>query len=107
MVCLALATPVAKTCDAGGARLGRSGGSGRGRIIGRISFERVPLRMPPSATFALLPSRGQRGAVSGDRKQMTYAFVFWRVPRHPPALRKLQNRASNFPQVGFGDGPSG
>ena len=25
------------------------------------------------------PSRGQRGAVSGDRKKTTYAFVFWRV----------------------------
>jgi hypothetical protein len=38
------------------ARLGRSGGSGQGRIIGRISSERVPLQMPPSATFALPPS---------------------------------------------------
>src|SRR6266404_3301189 len=37
------------------ARLGRSGGSGQGRIIGRISSERVPLGVPPSATFALLP----------------------------------------------------
>jgi hypothetical protein len=43
MVCLELATPVAKTCDAGGgARLGRSGGSGQRRIVGRISSERVP-----------------------------------------------------------------
>jgi len=32
----------------------------------------------------LLPSRGQRGAVSGDRKQTTYAFVSWRVADHPP-----------------------
>ena len=29
-----------------------------------------------------LPSRGQQDAVSGDRKQTAYAFVFWRVPRH-------------------------
>jgi len=33
-----LATPVAKTCDAGGGALrSRSGGSGQRRIIGRIS----------------------------------------------------------------------
>ena len=31
----------------------------------------------------LLPSRGQQGAVSGDRKQTTYAFVSWRVARNP------------------------
>src|SRR5882762_8242046 len=42
MVCLALATPVAKTATPEAARLGRSGGSGQGRIVGRISSERVP-----------------------------------------------------------------
>ncbi len=47
------AAPDSISSDA--ARLGRSGGSGQGRIIGRISSERVALRMP-SASFALLPS---------------------------------------------------
>jgi len=31
----------------------------------------------------LLPSNGQRGAVSVDRKQMSYMFVFWRVADDP------------------------
>jgi Conjugal transfer protein len=41
-----------------GSRSPRFSGAPRkwGRKIGRVSSERVPLRMPPSATFALLPS---------------------------------------------------
>src|SRR5258708_39928390 len=48
------------------ARVGRSGGTGQGRIIGRISSERVPLRMPPSATFALLPRWNEKAGLLRD-----------------------------------------
>src|SRR6266481_8806980 len=46
------------------ARLGRSGGSGQGRIIGRISSEQVPLRVPPSALLPVCPSSGAQAAES-------------------------------------------
>jgi hypothetical protein len=49
MSCLSLTTPGTEACDAVGGALGRSGGGGQGGIIGRVSSERVPLRMPPSA----------------------------------------------------------
>ena len=35
-----------------------------------------------------LPSRVQRGAVSVAKKQTTYAYVFWRVRRHPGIIAK-------------------
>src|SRR5882724_2259147 len=55
MVCLELATPVAKTCDAGGgARLGGSDQPGTDYWANLVRAGN--LRMPPSATFALLPS---------------------------------------------------
>jgi len=38
-----------------------------------------------------LPSRGQRGAVSGDRKQTTYAFVSWRVARDSGAILLVEH----------------
>jgi hypothetical protein len=34
----------------------------------------------------LFPSRGRRGAVSGVRKQTTYAFVFWRMRDDTPEI---------------------
>src|SRR5208282_1449455 len=46
-------------------------------------FSMGTVSVPPSTSqnpvSGQLPSRGQRGAVSGDRKQTTYAFVSWRV----------------------------
>src|ERR1700694_1439859 len=42
-----------------------------------------------TAPGGLLPSRGQRVAVSAERKQTTYAFVSLRVRRHSGALAKL------------------
>jgi hypothetical protein len=38
----------------------------------------------------------RRDAVSGARKQTAYAYVFWRVARHPPLIRSpiFQKRTS-------------
>src|SRR5271157_3456648 len=40
--------------------------------------------LPTTRQTGLLPSNGQRGAVSVDRKQTSYMFVFWRVADNPP-----------------------
>jgi hypothetical protein len=48
--------------------------------------------------WRLLPSRGQRGAVSGDRKQTTYAFVSWRVADNPG----VDGATSGLSQVDYG-----
>jgi hypothetical protein len=37
------------------------------------------------------------GAVSGDRKQTTYAFVSWRVARDTPAISRKANGVFSFP----------
>jgi hypothetical protein len=56
MVCLELATPVAKTCDAGGGALRPKWRERPSRAIRRVLPERVTLGMLPAALFALLPS---------------------------------------------------
>ena len=59
-------------------KLGRNGvvGSGAKILSGWSAIRKLRSFWP------YLPSRGQRGAVSGTRKQTSYAFLFWRVRRY-------------------------
>src|SRR5260370_36909073 len=75
MVCRALASPIAKACDAGGGALRSYRREWPGTDYWANPIQAVPLRMP-SATFALLPSRGRRFApsVMTGNKQLTRLF---------------------------------
>src|SRR5580704_8487888 len=67
MVSLALATPVAKTCDAGGGALRSERREWPGTDC-LANLVRAPsLRMPPSATSALLPSCPANQEQSGNQ----------------------------------------
>jgi len=43
-----------------------------------------------------LPSRGQRGAVSGTRKQTFCAFVFWKVRRCSGMITQVARRITSL-----------
>src|SRR5258708_38577735 len=94
MVCLALATPVAKTATPEAARLGRSGGSGQGRIVGRISSERVACECRRlqhlHSEFPVIRPRWPPHLHIKDREQFISGIPSTQTRSRPTAWRILQ-----------------